>query len=205
MPQSWKSAIPNLDLLLEFEQCPPSEIKGMGCRFFDNDLVPYLSPSFVSLLHRFRGLLVYQAIGVQNPKISAEGDDDMISVLEHEFIELKYEETMSPLQECFEEAIWLFNVTNLHKCYALAFIGSLLAPMKALLEQHFEDLLAVAPDALLWMLHLGVTTSVGHHSAQADWFSSHMASVAHILEARSWLQVKALLQGFFFIDRPSYH
>lgn len=177
----------------------------MGRRFFDDDLVPYFSTSFISLLHRFRGLLVYQEVGLHNPEIFAEGDNDMINVFEHEFIELKYEERMSPLQECFREAILIFTESNLRKCGAFAMVGRMLSVLKALLDQYFDDLLAIAPDALLWMLHLGVTTSLWPSAAHAEWFSMHMTRVAHMLGAQSWVQMKAILEGFFFIDRrPGY-
>lgn len=173
----------------------------MGSRFFDDDLIPYFSTSFVSLLHRFRGLLIYQEVGLHNPEIFAEGDDDMINVFEHDFIESKYEERVSPLQECFIEAVLIFNESNLRNCGAFAINRRMLSILKALLDQHFDALLAIAPDALLWMLHLGMTTSQWYSAAPSGWFSTQMTRVAHMLGTRSWLQMKAFLQGYFFIDR----
>ncbi|KAJ5184855.1 Protein of unknown function DUF3468 [Penicillium cf. griseofulvum] len=107
------------------------------------------------------------------------------------------------IEGCTRLALLLFHNSAIWNFYPM--VGQLLPkPIQALriaLEATIPSgLFALCRDLLLWQLFMGAACSLTLPSERA-FFVSEMANAARLQGIRSWQEARAILLGFFYVDR----
>lgn len=185
-------------------KCDPA-IARIGEAFQDPELSPLFDGEMFQLLQNARKAWVcFELIGVYDfhPEIKRQATIMRVNI-DHRLLSYPFDHygTHRPIQEAIRQAFVTFS--SAHYC--------VVQPSSKIARCHIEDLQnalimtdlkscwGTASRALLWVLFHGAHLTFGQR--ERPWFVTALARVSQSLQLQTWIQTRAILVRFYYVDR----
>lgn len=173
----------------------------VGTRFFSSALSRDICAELQSILQSFQQLIShYESIeGTDTRSLPLE--NDYLLLLVRKLYSLPYDCTLTPVQDTIKISVLVYCVVRIWKFEGKPCIQYLNRTLRQSLEKSRPELETTAPDLIFWSLFLGALASPGLESHK--WCVTGLKESARKLSLKDWDSAVLVLQGFFFVCRPS--
>lgn len=191
-----------------------SQLSCLGTSFFAAPWYSGLEDNMKNFLQWSQRLIQYYEIARLEISITAESDNDLFLLLEHQLMSIRYTPKLSasytisdllnePLRVTLliylNACIWRFRVFPIMKYVVRPLQENLLSNATAPISI-LHSIKRTAPDVLFWMLFIGGVASRGYH--EHSWFVAQLVELTFHQGICDWDAAQEILHGFFYMDHP---
>lgn len=186
--------------------CDPSLSRIGEALLSDPAITTHFTPDFLSLLHDNRRLWILFERIHEFPADEKRAISIRRVNIDHRLLSYPFDHFDSsdrPYQEVIRQALVIYSNAHYNVVQPISKIAqSLIADLKRSLERtNLRNCWGDAHAVLMWVLFLGAHLTAGQR--ERPWFITALARVALLLSVpnRDWMRVRAVLVGFYYVDR----